>query len=1615
MVGIEGSSEALRHVVEVAVGSPEDQGVFTTCVSLLEQLSPIVWSQGVALAPGLYACRSKQLWNTYLEGGNAPLTVEAVVAWASHLSSSSIAAQRLGDALGRMTMEEIIDTATAFASISPKGWAQISLFMLHACTALVRSAATVQDSNLCLTILKDMMINGVTNLGVGDGYLMQVAREQLQKLLGDVAAPFAVEFLSYLEELLLSWRGKQPAVPEAWADEIRLTLIVCIGTVTQHLDPQDSRVSASIETLFSLLKTPSEEVQSTICSCLVPLVKMRKEQSQAMIADFTTKVLEAESYAEKRGAAYGLAGMVKGVGVISLKQFNVTDLLKEALGNKKAAGHREGSLIALECLIRVVGRLFEPYAVTFVQPLLSSLSDGNNNVRQAAGDTARVLMQQLSAHGIRQILPSLLEALEDDSQWRSQQGAAQLLGATAYCAPKVLSQCLPQVIPKLQAAAVVTHMKVSDAARQALLEVGGVIRNEEVRILSPILIKALVEPELATAEALKSLAETRFIHAIDPPSLALVVPIVRRGLRDRTILTKTTAARIVGNMATLAEVKDVVPYLPLMLPELQAVLLDPIPDIRAVVASSMGQLLRGMKDQGPESLLPWLINTARHGVSSVERNGAAQGLAEVLAALGAEAIHATVPGMLRLISEGTASEREGALFCLTFFPASLTQDFEQYLSQSLSPMLAALADERENVREAAIKAGRVLIGHYAVTSRDLLLPELERGLFHDDWRIRQASVLLIGDLLMRVTGTSESKWAASLANNEGGEEPQEDDMDDEDEDLASLDGGHVLSHKERRQKRSQTGGSGFGGSESILVALGSKLGDYRRDMLLAAIYIMRSDTRGEVRQASLNIWKQVVTNPPRVMRAILPCLLETSMNSLAATSVERQTIAGRALGDLIRKMGDKVTPSLLPALQHSIRPTEPLSSRVGACLAITEVAKALGRNGCLPHMDALIAILSMAVLDGEYSVHLAAAEAVEALRVAGGSPVLEELLPSLIAAAGSQEEEAAQLARHSLHAIIALNGSAALVVLPTLLAPPLEESQVVSLHVLSEAAGNALSSQTERILGVLAAGLGDNADNEVMISSLQKCIASVARSAAPHVAVQAVLEMSKDQTPLRRRSGASVVSVLAETKRISTESEEEGVVEAAVDMFGLLLPLLKDLDVDTRIAALAGVESIVKSGTKTAAVVLLPSLKQWLLSSDMAFADHIPAVESVPKGLGVLLPICLQGILAGSVEVRQEASVALGSLLRLASVKSLEPHLLLTMGPLIRIVSDKFPPELRTSLLANLGLLMEKGGPGVVRFLRQLQSTFIKLLGDGSRAVRRAAAQNLKLLIAQNPKLDSLVSELLACAKAHQAGQREAALQALEGVLLLVGADVPAALKQPCVEFFDSCLSDPDELVRLANSRAFAAYFKGQCLVDEQGTHTQVEMRIHEAVGEAESGIYNLHARLTLLAACLEMLPEDSMDLGRAYKFASQYLQSTDSMIRLCVVVCLRRLSLHFADPCQLTRDLAVSFTKAMDDSSADVRLESLLAVKMWVKAHPHVARDQLEVLVTSLLESVRHKNLPLKIASERALVHLLAPRTESWVLDEFLPSIPPHLAKRVEDYVERVLCKLPIGSDDEN
>ena len=104
----------------------------------------------------------------------------------------------------------------------------------------------------------------------------------------------------------------------------------------------------------------------------------------------------------------------------------------------------------------------------------------------------------------------------------------------------------------------------------------------------------------STVSALDRLMGTTFVSQVDRPTLAIIVPVLGRGLRDRDVQTKRKCCVVVDNMCKLVcDAKDVEPFVDKLLPELKKVEEDvPIPEIRAYGAKAKATLVKAIKDGG---------------------------------------------------------------------------------------------------------------------------------------------------------------------------------------------------------------------------------------------------------------------------------------------------------------------------------------------------------------------------------------------------------------------------------------------------------------------------------------------------------------------------------------------------------------------------------------------------------------------------------------------------------------------------------------------------------------------------------------------------------------------------------------------------------------------------------------------------------------------------------------------------------------------------------------------------------------------------------------------------------------------------------------------------------
>ncbi|KAK2365272.1 protein ILITYHIA [Trifolium repens] len=1317
------------------------------------------------------------------------------------------------------------------------------------------------------------------------------------------------------------------APDEEQYDLVREGVVIFTGALAKHLAKDDPKVHAVVDKLLDVLNTPSESVQRAVAACLSPLMQSKQDEAAALVTRLLDQMMKSEKYGERRGAAFGLAGVVKGFGISCLKKYKIVIILQECLAERNSAKSREGALLGFECLCETLGKLFEPYVIQMLPLLLVSFSDQVAAVRDAAECAARAMMSQLSAQGVKLVLPSLLKGLEDKA-WRTKQSSVQLLGAMAYCAPQQLSQCLPKIVPKLTEVLTDSHPKVQSAGQTALQQVGSVIKNPEISALVPTLLKGLSDPNEHTKYSLDILLQTTFVNSIDAPSLALLVPIVHRGLRVRSADTKKRASQIVGNMCSLVtEPKDMIPYIGLLLPEVKKVLVDPIPEVRSVAARAIGSLIGGMGEENFPDLVPWLFETLKSDNSNVERSGAAQGLSEVLAALGVAFFEHVFPDIIRNCSHQKASVRDGYLTLFKYLPRSLGVQFQNYLPQVLPAILDGLADENESVRDAALGAGHVLVEHYATTSLPLLLPAVEDGIFNDSWRIRQSSVELLGDLLFKVAGTS------GKALLEGG-------SDDE--------GSSTEAH-----------------GRAIIEILGRE----KRNEVLAALYMVRADVSLSVRQAALHVWKTIVANTPKTLREIMPVLMDTLIASLASASSERRQVAGRSLGELVRKLGERVLPLIIPILSQGL--SDPDSSRrQGVCVGLSEVMASAGKNQLMTFMTELIPTIRTALCDSEPAVRESAGLAFSTLYKSAGMQAIDEIVPTLLHAL--EDDETSDTALDGLKQILSVRTSAVLPhILPKLVHPPLSAFNAHALGALAEVAGPGLDFHLGTVLPPLLSGMS-NVDQEVQTSAKKaaETIVLVIDEEGVEPLISELVKGVSDSQAAVRRSSSYLIGFFFKNSKLY-------LVDEAPNMISTLIILLSDNDSSTVTAAWEALSRVIISVPKE----VLPSYIKLVRDAVSSSRDKerrkkkggpvlIPGF-CLPKSLQPILPIFLQGLISGSAELREQAALGLGELIEVAGEQSLKEVVIPITGPLIRIIGDRFPWQVKSAILSTLTIMIRKGGISLKPFLPQLQTTFVKCLQDNTRTIRSGAALALGMLSGLNPRVDPLVSDLLSSLQGSEGGVREAILSALKGVLKHAGKNVGSAVRSRIYSVLKDLIHHDDDRVRMYSASILGMLT--QYLEADQFTELIQELSSlanspnwpprHGSILTISSLLYHNPAPvfssslfLTIVDCLRDTLKDEKFPLRES---------STKALGRLL----LYRAQVDPSDPVLYKDVLSLLVTSTRDESS-EVRRRALSAIKAVAKANPSAIMSHGTVIGPALAECLKDTNTPVRLAAERCAVH---------------------------------------------
>ena len=246
------------------------------------------------------------------------------------------------------------------------------------------------------------------------------------------------------------------------------------------------------------------------------------------------------------------------------------DVLKQQLANKKDAAARERGLNAIKAIAQhsTVSPAVEPYLVSLLAPTLAAAGDKMTAVKTAAQAASIAIAKAINANAVKILIPTLKFSVRESQKWPEKMAALKCIEALVESAPSQLALQVPELVPILSDAMWDTKPEVKKYAYGTMEKTCALIVNKDIDRFIPELIKCIEKPQ-NVPETVHLLGATTFVTDVHEPTLAIMVPLLERGLKERETAIKRKSAVIVDNMCKLVEDPQIVAsFLPRLYPEL---------------------------------------------------------------------------------------------------------------------------------------------------------------------------------------------------------------------------------------------------------------------------------------------------------------------------------------------------------------------------------------------------------------------------------------------------------------------------------------------------------------------------------------------------------------------------------------------------------------------------------------------------------------------------------------------------------------------------------------------------------------------------------------------------------------------------------------------------------------------------------------------------------------------------------------------------------------------------------------------------------------------------------------------------------------------------------------
>ena len=298
--------------------------------------------------------------------------------------------------------------------------------------------------------------------------------------------------------------------------------------------------------------------------------KAETTKSLATLDELLKKLSLSKAQDEANATAQNVAVLLNGPIEEQVVPQQAVDTFKKQLANKKDAVVRERALDGIKAIAShsAITPALEPHLVSLLPLALAAVGDKMNSVKNVAQEASLAIVKAINPNSTKAILPAIRNSIVTAQKWPEKMTGLDCIESLVETAPTQLTFLVPTLIPIVSESMWDTKPEVKKKAYGTMEKICKLIENKDIEKFIPELIKCIAKPE-NVPETVHLLGATTFVTDVHEPTLAIMVPLLERGLAERETAIKRKSAVIVDNMCKLVEDPQIVAaFLPKLMPAL---------------------------------------------------------------------------------------------------------------------------------------------------------------------------------------------------------------------------------------------------------------------------------------------------------------------------------------------------------------------------------------------------------------------------------------------------------------------------------------------------------------------------------------------------------------------------------------------------------------------------------------------------------------------------------------------------------------------------------------------------------------------------------------------------------------------------------------------------------------------------------------------------------------------------------------------------------------------------------------------------------------------------------------------------------------------------------------